>query len=62
MIHALSDLRTSCSNKVLNAGIKLGGLGKTVEIDELKFGAKRKYKRGRFSEGPWVFGVVERAS
>ena len=28
----------------------------------LKFGAKRKYKRGRVSEGPWVFGVVERGS
>ena len=62
MICALSDLRTICSNKVLNAGIKLGGLGKTVEIDELKFGAKRKYKRGRVSEGPWVFGVVEQGS
>ena len=48
--------------KVLNAGIKLGGLGKTVEIDESKFGAKRKHKRGRVSEGPWVFGVVERGS
>ena len=62
VIHALSELRTICSNKVLNAGIKLGGLGKTVEIDESKFGAKRKYKRGRVSEGPWVFGVVERGS
>ena len=27
VIHALSELRTICSNKVLNAGIKLGGLG-----------------------------------
>ena len=62
VIRALSELRTICSNKVLNAGIKLGGLGKTVEIDESKFGAKRKYKRGRVSEGPWVFGVVERGS
>ena len=62
MIHALRELRTICSNKVLNAGIKLRGLGKTVEIDEAKFGAKRKYKRGRVSEGPWVFGVVERGS
>ena len=25
-----------------------------MEIDESKFGAKRKYKRGRVSEGPWV--------
>jgi len=62
VIRALSEPRTICCNKVLNAGIKLGGLGKTVEIDESKFGAKRKYKRGRISEGPWVFGVVERGS
>ena len=59
---ALGKLRTICSNKVLNVGIKIGGLGKTVEIDESKFGAKRKYKRGRVSEGPWVFGVVDRGS
>ena len=62
VIRAPSELRTICSNKVLNAGIKLGGLGKIVEVDESKFGAKRKYKRGRVSEGPWVFGVVERES
>ena len=46
VVRALGELRTICSNKVLNAGIKIGGLGKTVEIDESKFGAKRKYKRG----------------
>ena len=62
VIRALSELRTICSNKVLNAEIKLGGLGKTVEIDESQFDAKRKYKRGRVLEGPWVFGVVERGS
>ncbi|XP_067056008.1 uncharacterized protein [Acropora muricata] len=62
VVRALGELRTTCSNKVLNAGIKIGGLGKTVEIDESKFGAKRKCKRGRVSEGPWVFGVVERGS
>ena len=33
-----------------------------MEIDKSKFGAKRKYKRGRVSEGPWVFGVVEGGS
>ena len=62
VIHALSELRTICSNNVLKAAIKLGGLGKTVEIDKSRFGAKRKYKRGRVSEGPWVFGEVERGS
>ena len=62
VIRALSDLRTICSNKMLNADMKIGGVGKTVEIDESKFGAKRKYRRGRVSEGPWVFGAVERGS
>ncbi|XP_068757537.1 uncharacterized protein [Montipora capricornis] len=62
VVRALGELRTICSNKVLNAGIKLGGLGKTVEIDESKFGAQRKYKKERVLEGPWVFGVVERGS
>ena len=59
VIHAMRKLREICSKKVVNAGIKLGGLGKTVEIDESKFGAKRKYKRWRVSEGLRVFVVVE---
>ena len=62
VVRVLVELRTICSNTVLNAGIKIVGFGKTVEIDESKFGAKRKYKRGRVPEGPWVFGVVERGS
>lgn len=33
-----------------------------MEIDEFKFGAKRKCKRRRVSEGPWVFGEVEQGS
>ena len=46
----------------MNAEITLGDGGKTVEIDESKFGAKRKYQRGSVSEGRWVFGTVERGS
>lgn len=37
---------------------KLGGIGKVVEIDESKFG-KRKYHRGHYVEGQWVFGGYE---
>lgn len=40
---------------------KIGGVGKTVEIDESKFG-KRKYHRGRRVDGVWVFGGIERES
>ena len=57
VIRALGELRTICSNKILNSGMKIGGVGKTVEIDESKFGAKRKYQWGRAclepsNEGP----------
>uniref|UniRef100_A0A914D9W5 ISXO2-like transposase domain-containing protein n=1 Tax=Acrobeloides nanus TaxID=290746 RepID=A0A914D9W5_9BILA len=40
---------------------KLGGPDKIVEIDESKFG-KRKYYRGHYVEGMWVFGGYERGS
>ena len=46
--------------KILNSNFMLEGLGKTVEIDESMFGNKRKYNRGRVTEGQWVFGRVER--
>ena len=36
---------------------KIGGEGKTVEIDEPKFG-RRKYNVGRLVEGQWVFGGI----
>ncbi|CAI6358292.1 unnamed protein product [Macrosiphum euphorbiae] len=38
---------------------KIGGVGKTVEIDESKFG-KRKYHRGHAVEGQWIFGGIQR--
>ncbi|RWS19021.1 uncharacterized protein B4U80_00420, partial [Leptotrombidium deliense] len=40
---------------------KLGGPGKIVEIDESKFG-KRKYNKGHYIEGAWVFGGIERGT
>ena len=41
--------------------MQIGGAGKIVEIDESKFG-RRNYNRGRYQEGHWVFGGVERGT
>jgi len=39
----------------------IGGEGKVVEIDESKFG-KRKYHRGHYVKGQWVFCGIERGT
>jgi transposase-like protein len=36
---------------------KIGGIGITVQLDESKFG-KRKYNKGRRTEGHWVLGMI----
>ena len=50
--------REVCAYRIMqhHAG-QIGGPGKTVEIDESKFG-KMKYNRGRYVEGQWVFGGI----
>ena len=53
--------RDVCAQYFLDHPVMIGGPGKTVEIDESKFG-KRKYNRGRYVEGHWVFGGIERDS
>ena len=53
--------RDVCAQYFLDHPVMIGGPGKTVEIDESKFG-KRKYNRGRYVEGHWVFGGKERDS
>lgn len=40
---------------------KIGGPGKIVQIDKSKFG-KRKYNRGRHTDGHWVLGMIENGS
>ncbi len=56
-----SFCRESCEVTLLERENKIGGPGKTVQIDESKFG-KRKYHRGHKVEGQWVFGGIEEES
>ena len=53
--------RDVCAQWFLDHPVQVGGMGKVVEIDESKFG-RRKYNRGRYREGHWVFGGIERGS
>ena len=41
--------------------MEIGGIDVVVEIDETKF-FHRKYHRGLWREGHWVFGGIERGS
>lgn len=61
---ALLELGKICSNKILNFGMKLGGVGKIMEIYrgvqvQLQ---KRKYQGEQVSEGPWVFRGIKQRS
>ena len=51
-------LRNVCIQYFVDHTAVIGGPGVEVEIDENKFG-KRKYNRGRYTEGHWVFGGTE---
>ena len=62
VITALQRLRDICSLKILHSNVKLGGRGKTVEIDEYMFGHKCKYNCRRINQRTWVFGMVERGT
>jgi transposase-like protein len=51
--------RSVVFDKMVTKFEPIGGVGKTVEIDESKFG-KRKYNRGHRVNGQWVLGGYER--
>ena len=53
-------MREKITEYFINYPVRIGGIGKTVEIDETLV-AKRKYHRGRLVEQVWVFGGVERS-
>ena len=53
--------REVCEVPIAERSQNLGGIGKRVQIDESKIG-KRKYHRGHFVEGQWVFGGIEKDS
>ena len=55
-----SFLRRSAGNWArATCNEKIGGRGRTVEIDETLI-ARRKYNRGRLVEQQWLFGGIER--
>ena len=49
--------RDVCAQYFLDHPTIIGGPGTIVEIDESKFG-RRKYNRGRYQDGHWVFGRI----
>ncbi|XP_019862099.1 PREDICTED: uncharacterized protein LOC109590640 [Amphimedon queenslandica] len=54
-------LRDICADYFLSNPTVIGGPGSVIEIDKSKFG-KRKYNRGRYVDGHWVFGGIERGT
>ena len=56
-----SFCREVCEITLFENSERIGGEGKTVQIDESKFG-KRKYHRGHHVEGQWVFSGIENDS
>ena len=53
--------REICELSIVRRSEPLGGKGIRVQINESKVG-KRKYHRGHFVEGQWVFGATEEDS
>ena len=54
-------IREVCAEYFKQNPVVIDGPGIEVEIDESKFG-RRKYNRGRWQEGHWVFGGIERTT
>ena len=50
-----------CEVTIEKESQQIGGKGKRVQIDESKVG-KRKYHKGHYVEGQWIFGGIEENS
>ncbi|XP_011701566.1 PREDICTED: uncharacterized protein LOC105458165 [Wasmannia auropunctata] len=61
LVHWFNFCREVCVIWTAEHSQKLGGPGRTVEIDEAKIG-RRKYNYSRFIQSNWVFGGFERES
>lgn len=60
VINFFKKLRGYCHSYLICNPIRLGGVGRTVQIDESLFCFKTKYHRGRRSETEkWIFGLVD---
>ena len=53
--------REVCKIIIVEEGVPIGGPGRRVQIDESKIG-ERKYHRGHYVEGQWVFGGIDEES
>ena len=51
-------IRDVCAEYFTRNPVVIGGPGVAVEINESKFG-RRKYNRGHWQEGRWVFGGIQ---
>ena len=51
-------LRDVCAEHFVNHPVRIGGVGRAVEIDESVF-TRRKYNHGRMVREPWVFGGID---
>ena len=56
-----SHYMQACGEYLERVSEPLGGPGTIVEIDEAKFG-RWKYHRGRYVDGHWVLGGIERGT
>lgn len=58
LVNWLNNIREICGLDIMRHPLQIGGAGRIVAIDESKY-FHRKYHRGRFREGQWVFGGID---